>query len=229
MKAFTIDHLIRYLLITASLVVSGRVRAEIEGQAASHLPAEVHWQADQTATSEQPSQAEENSVCSGFGMRVVDGWDQVVVLAVHPLGTAARCGIQVGDILQAIGGVPISQKREFIEIAGLLKAGDQVELLIGRPEASVTMLLPFDPAGQSPPDPTGETPFDSTGQPAKASRSFSPTEVSSDLLVRPADGTIQGMREIILRQQQLIDQLREEIAQLRTDSKAMRSRHSRQF
>jgi membrane-associated protease RseP (regulator of RpoE activity) len=83
------------------------------------------------------------SARSGFGLTTVDGWDQVVVLAVEPAGSAALAGIQVGDVIQSIGGALVRTSQEMNDISDLLKEGDQVEMAIEKLGQQELVLLEF--------------------------------------------------------------------------------------
>lgn len=83
------------------------------------------------------------SLNRGFGMLIVDGWDQVVVLAVQPSGSAAQAGVQIGDVIVSFGGVSIRSVREIREISELLNEGDQVECVIERLGQSEDLLLEY--------------------------------------------------------------------------------------
>lgn len=110
------------------------------GIVACPLPRFAHAHFDQPTDRRKEQQF---SLHKEFGMTTVDGWDQVVVLDVASTGTAAMAGVQVGDVIQSIGGVRISTSEELNEISQLLKEGDQVEIIIERLGKEDLLVLEF--------------------------------------------------------------------------------------
>lgn len=76
-----------------------------------------------------------------FGMSLQDLGGKIIVSAVEPGRNADRDGIRNGDIIQSIGGVPVQTQQEFLEVAGLMQSGDQVEIVVERQGKEETLLL----------------------------------------------------------------------------------------
>jgi hypothetical protein len=69
---------------------------------------------------------------TGFGMQLEERDDRLVVTNVHDHGNASAIGLRRGDRIVKIGGVAVSNQKDFDEIAGVLGAGDQIQIVYDR-------------------------------------------------------------------------------------------------
>ncbi len=84
---------------------------------------------------------------SGFGMTLEQSGEKIVIHAIAGGSNAQTAGLKRGDTIQSVGGVAIRNVTEFDEIAGVMAAGDQIELEIGRGGKEEKILLQY---GQAP-------------------------------------------------------------------------------
>ena len=83
----------------------------------------------------------------GFGLTLDTRGEQLIVSEVDRSGNAFQAGLRPGDVLEQVGGVPIRGLAEFDEVAGVLKPGDQIEMVYARKGKSARATVGF---GQAP-------------------------------------------------------------------------------
>ncbi len=83
----------------------------------------------------------------GFGLTLDTRGEQLIVSDVDRNGNAFQAGLRPGDVLEQVGGVPIQGLAEFDEVAGVLKPGDQIEMVYARKGKSTKATVGF---GQAP-------------------------------------------------------------------------------
>jgi serine protease Do len=71
----------------------------------------------------------------------LDGKTGVVVSRVLPGTPAARCGLQDGDVLTAVGNQPVQNPRQLQHLVAALPIGKDVELTVYRDGARKTLTL----------------------------------------------------------------------------------------
>lgn len=73
-----------------------------------------------------------------------------VVLLVVPGSPAARAGIAPGDVIAAVGGVPVTAAGRLRELAAARRAGDAVTFDLGTRRAEVTLVAALESPGALP-------------------------------------------------------------------------------
>jgi pimeloyl-ACP methyl ester carboxylesterase len=73
------------------------------------------------------------------GARPAGPENPVVVQRVVEGSAGASAGVQKGDILRRVGGVPVTSAAEFAQIVGRRRAGETVELVLARNGAELTL------------------------------------------------------------------------------------------
>ena len=68
------------------------------------------------------------------GARPAGPENPVVVQRVVEGSAGASAGVQKGDILRRVGGVPVTSAAEFAQIVGRRRAGETVELVLAATE-----------------------------------------------------------------------------------------------
>jgi len=76
-----------------------------------------------------------------FGMTLVEDEGTLSIVSMLPDSSAQRDGLKIGDVIRSIGGVNLQSQSEFYEVAGLMQAGDQIELVVERSDQDQTILL----------------------------------------------------------------------------------------
>jgi Skp family chaperone for outer membrane proteins len=187
---------------------------------------------------------------TGFGLMLIVEGQRVVVADVDRQGNAFAAGIRKGDLIEKIGGLEIQTIEEFDQIAGMLKGGDQVEMVFSRRGKSDSAEVAFGTLEGGIESPEGERVSSATAprsQSATAADLFAPplqnlpsnssvsgadrgmqsvldNQIQSSLTPRSpisgTDGDIQSLQQTIQQQQQQINALQKQLD-------AMRERSSR--
>lgn len=121
-------------------------------------------QADTARVPQQPTRSNAQAT-EGFGMRVEQRGESLVVRQIDGKGNAAEAGIKRGDIILNGGGVEFSTVDEFNQITEILKNGDQLEFEIERRGKKEKLLIQFGEASAAPENQPA-TSGDRNGQPS---------------------------------------------------------------
>ncbi len=178
----------------------------------------------------------------GFGLVLADRDEELFVQTVEPDGNAAECGLRRGDQVLQLGGIDIHSIAEFDEITGIMKAGDQIDLVFSREGEKSTAQLQF---GSAPPlgeetegppliadtDPDSPAP-DFVPEPAPQRLPNLDSELAAPALtgngsfvlqeqqqLAPGTGVAQ-LQQTVLKQQQIIRQLQADVETLRRQLQA---------
>ena len=68
----------------------------------------------------------------GFGMQLEELDDRLVISNIQDRGNADAIGLRRGDQIVKIGGVDVANQKDFDEIAGVMGAGDQIQIVYER-------------------------------------------------------------------------------------------------
>jgi PDZ domain len=177
----------------------------------------------------------------GFGLVLADRDEKLFVQTVEPDGNAAECGLRRGDQVLQLGGIDIHSIAEFDEITGIMKAGDQIDLVFSRDGEKSTAQLqfgsapPLEEATEGPPlvaetDPDSPAP-DFVPEPARQQLPILENGLAappltgngSSVLQQPqfAPGIgVEQLQQTVLQQQQIIRQLQQDVENLRRQLQA---------
>ncbi|HMP78445.1 MAG TPA: PDZ domain-containing protein [Pirellulaceae bacterium] len=185
----------------------------------------------------------------GFGWKVEERKEQLVVTHVDRGGNADQVGIKVGDQLVELGGIPIHKQDEYREIAAIFGEGDQIVVKLARGGKAFERNLQF---GEAPdmedaqPLPSvlnaGQHPNSLPGSDARRNPSYDSRQSVSDFappIVTPAASPTTPSRnqrpsappqnlsptdQELVRLQQIIRQQNETIRQLQTELENIKKR-----
>ena len=150
----------------------------------------------------------------GFGITLRTHGKKVIVSKIDKDGTAARAGIQQGDIVKSIASLPMSNPADVKQFSEVLKAGDQVEFEIVRRGKEEKVLVSFLRNMQPDLEPHGverqvaEAPL--LPSPAEApARSPSRNRTSSR-----QRSEVEELRELVRMQRQVIAELQARVRRL---------------
>lgn len=177
----------------------------------------------------------------GFGLVLADRDENLFVQTVEPGGNAAEAGLRRGDQVVQLGGIEVHSIAEFDEITGIMKPGDQIDLVFSREGEKSTIQLqsgsppPLSDESEGPPlvagpEPDSPAPDFVPGltppqEPALDHGSAMPAVggVGPSVLQQQSHNSAPGVEQLqqtVIQQQQVIRQLQQDVESLRRQLQA---------
>lgn len=145
---------------------------------------------------------------------------KVVATQIRPSGTAADAGLKTGDIITSIGSLPIKLPADVSQFDDVLTPGDQVEIEYLRKGEAGSTLVAFmrkaDPSDLKKPNDSVGGAIDIPAAPTADDQRplLLPTLTPPE---EPGLSDIEELRQVVRRQQQLIDHLQLRLEKLERD------------